>query len=267
MTKLLPCLGTVALVLSACLPRTTPAASAEPFALAGTAVASATYLCDSGKSAEATYYQNGVQLSYDSVAYTLPQVVSGSGARYADERLEWWTKGPVGFVANPATGVFLDTCREAEGTAQPAGAPDALNASYLIDGEVYTLSGGRASQPIPGSAAELVIEVVASAAGPLEPFAADPQAAAVVLRQETGGSGTFYYLAALTSDAERLVPAVSLGDRIELQDLTIDENGVITVRYLDRAEGQSFAEAASVETLQTFILEGDRLVALANLEK
>jgi membrane-bound inhibitor of C-type lysozyme len=56
------------------------------------------FRCADGSGWGATYW-NGpssrVVLSSDEAAYTLPQQVSASGARYADEggSIEWWAKG------------------------------------------------------------------------------------------------------------------------------------------------------------------------------
>lgn len=64
------------------------------------------YLCDGGDTAQARYYT----LSDDSLhfvkvflqnnkQYTLPNVVSASGARYSDDReLTWWIKGDTALV-------------------------------------------------------------------------------------------------------------------------------------------------------------------------
>jgi membrane-bound inhibitor of C-type lysozyme len=59
-----------------------------------------TYHCDKAKTVIARYYNlsdgslSFVKLSLNGKVYTLPQVVSGSGARYTSEHdVEWWTKG------------------------------------------------------------------------------------------------------------------------------------------------------------------------------
>ena len=60
-----------------------------------------TYVCDSGERVVARYYDlsdgslHFVKLLFpDGRTYTLPQVLSASGARYTDEaELVWWTKG------------------------------------------------------------------------------------------------------------------------------------------------------------------------------
>ncbi|MGV8898701.1 MAG: MliC family protein [Burkholderiaceae bacterium] len=64
------------------------------------------YLCDGGDSARARYYAlsddslHFVKVSFkDGQQYTLPNVVSASGARYSDDReLTWWIKGDSALV-------------------------------------------------------------------------------------------------------------------------------------------------------------------------
>ena len=70
-------------------------------ALAETPVATATFKCQGGKSIEATFYANSVNLKLSDVrSLTVPQAMSGSGARYAnkDETFVFWNKGDTAFV-------------------------------------------------------------------------------------------------------------------------------------------------------------------------
>ena len=70
-------------------------------ALAETPVATATFKCQGGKSIEATFYASSVSLTLsDGRSLTVPQAMSGSGARYAnkDETLVFWNKGDTAFV-------------------------------------------------------------------------------------------------------------------------------------------------------------------------
>lgn len=78
------------------------------------------------------------------------------------------------------------------------------------------------------------------------------------MTQETGGSGTFYYVVALLDTTSGPIGSdgVLLGDRISPQTITIDEgkttNGtnrqnVIVVNYTDRKPGESFDISPSVE--------------------
>jgi len=70
-------------------------------ALAETPIASATFKCKEGKSIDATFYDDKVDLKLsDGRTMDLPQVISGSGARYAnkDESVVFWNKGDTAFV-------------------------------------------------------------------------------------------------------------------------------------------------------------------------
>ena len=60
----------------------------------GKASMSLTYQCDSGKTIMAAYPTDSTAVvEYDNRRIQMKIAVSGSGARYVGERLEWWTKG------------------------------------------------------------------------------------------------------------------------------------------------------------------------------
>lgn len=70
-------------------------------ALAETPVATATFKCKDGKSVGATFYADKVDLKLsDGRSMTVPQAISGSGARYAnkDESFVFWNKGDTAFI-------------------------------------------------------------------------------------------------------------------------------------------------------------------------
>ena len=61
----------------------------------------ATFACKGGKSIAATFAPDSVALKLsDGRSLTLPQAMSGSGARYAnaDETLVFWNKGDAAFI-------------------------------------------------------------------------------------------------------------------------------------------------------------------------
>jgi membrane-bound inhibitor of C-type lysozyme len=77
------------------------------------------YRCGNGERIIATYYTlSDSSLDFvkvvmpDSVEYTLPNVVSASGARYSDDRtLVWWTKGETAFAqTRDQNGEWQVTC-------------------------------------------------------------------------------------------------------------------------------------------------------------
>lgn len=64
-------------------------------------VATATFVCADKKSIVAEFYPDEVSLTLsDGRALSLPQVISGSGARYAnnDESIVFWNKGNTAFL-------------------------------------------------------------------------------------------------------------------------------------------------------------------------
>ena len=85
-------------------------------------------------------------------------------------------------------------------------------------------------------------------------------AAAVVLAQAPGGSGTFYYLAVLTGRG-RATDTAFLGDRITVRSLAV-RSGTITVNLLTRRPDQPMAATPTVPVGRRFRLEGGLPLAL-----
>ncbi|MEQ1678775.1 MAG: META domain-containing protein, partial [Chitinophagaceae bacterium] len=69
-----------------------------------------------------------------------------------------------------------------------------------------------------------------------------------LLTQNTGGSGTFYYVVGAVSTESGYVGslAVLLGDRIAPQTTEFGENNIVVVNYADRALGEDFSIQPSV---------------------
>jgi hypothetical protein len=67
------------------------------------------------------------------------------------------------------------------------------------------------------------------------------------LTQDGGGSGTFYYVVAAlrTGTGFKGTNTVLLGDRISPQSISI-QNGVVTVRYLDRKPDEPMSAQPTV---------------------
>jgi hypothetical protein len=85
--------------------------------------------------------------------------------------------------------------------------------------------------------------------------------AAVTLTADTGGSGTFTYLALVINDhgTASALPAVLLGDRIRVKSLAIRSGGVDVVLLMRKAD-EPMSTEPSVETSLTFNLESFQLV-------
>ncbi|MEH6559345.1 MAG: MliC family protein [Oceanicoccus sp.] len=53
-----------------------------------------TYQCDSGETIFTSYSStNSATIQYKGSHYNMQIAASGSGSRYVDKKLEWWTKG------------------------------------------------------------------------------------------------------------------------------------------------------------------------------
>jgi membrane-bound inhibitor of C-type lysozyme len=76
-------------------------------AYAATPTAVAIFTCKDGKSIDASFYADKVDLKLsDGRSLSLPQVMSGSGARYAnkDESFVFWNKGDTAFITEGTAG-------------------------------------------------------------------------------------------------------------------------------------------------------------------
>lgn len=150
--------------------------------------------------------------------------------------------------------VFVrSSSRKNEAASSVKSSFDPLNTSYSIDGTVTDLVNGKNEQEAaPGSATKIVTQVFG------EPTLGDINSdgksdAAVMLVQDGGGSGTFYYVAvainsvdgAGASNSASGTNTIFLGDRIAPNTIQI-RNGVVIVNYADRAASDPMTIAPSV---------------------
>jgi len=128
------------------------------------------------------------------------------------------------------------------GIVDQSGARTPRDANYLVDGVAFRLRDGLATiERVPGAASKTVVRMFG------EPVAGDLDGdgvpdTALILIQTTGGSGTFYYVAAAFNRGGMFfgTTAVLLGDRIAPQHLTI-RHGMVIVDYADRQPGEPMA--------------------------
>lgn len=119
------------------------------------------------------------------------------------------------------------------------------NATYIIDGTPITLVKSRAeTELVPGSASGiaktfLFAQSVADYDGDGE------DETGVVMKHETGGTGTFYY--ASVWDDGKTSETVLIGDRILTMGGVNFEDGKMFVKYKTRYPWQSFSEEPMVE--------------------
>ena len=124
------------------------------------------------------------------------------------------------------------------------GAPDPANASYRVGGEMVTLENGLAEKPAaPGSASTVTTRILN------DPVSGDldgdgDEDAVVWLLQQTGGTGSFFYVAAAfrRNGGYQGTTAVLVGDRIAPQTLSITHR-LVSAQYLDRETGAPMALA------------------------
>lgn len=159
-----------------------------------------------------------------------------------------------------AQGETLATFRE---RSEP-GSLDPQNATYTIDGKAIILVNGMAETAVaPGSAAKQVtryfgnpVQLDLNGDGAID--------AAFVLVQSSGGSGTFYYVAAAlnTPDGSLGTNAIFIGDRIAPQSTLLDPNNPaqFIVNYADRAADEPMSAQPSQAVSKRFKLEGSALV-------
>lgn len=126
------------------------------------------------------------------------------------------------------------------------------DATYVIDGHSVTLVGGVSTAPAaPGSSSMVTTRYFGNEVK--YDFDGDGREdTAFILTQNTGGSGTFYYVVAALNTARGYIGSDGflLGDRIAPQTTEMSQNPatpkVIVVNYADRKTGESFAVSPSV---------------------
>jgi hypothetical protein len=134
------------------------------------------------------------------------------------------------------------------------------DATYRIDGEAYTLRDGQVIvESLPGAASMTMVQLYG------EPVQGDLDGdgvldAALLLVQTTGGSGTFYYVAAALNRDGGFVgtPAVLLGDRIEPLQLAI-RYGVVIIDYADRRPAEPMSTPPSLAASKYLVCRGEVL--------
>lgn len=163
------------------------------------------------------------------------------------------------FVNNRSTVIGPDSNPVGENSS---GHPDPSNATFTFDDTSITLSGGTATEYIEGSS---VLTEEVSLWGSLLAYGDingdKREDAAVIITRTGGGSGFFVYVAPFLSKAGSYKGgnAVFLGDRIAPKDISISD-GVVTVEYLDRAEGEPLAAEPTVPVTRQFVIRSGSLV-------
>jgi heat shock protein HslJ len=133
---------------------------------------------------------------------------------------------------------------------------DHKNSTYIIDGVVTKLTDGR-SVVVTDPVLEISVTTQSVGIEALGDFDKDGREdVAFVVTQDTGGSGTFYYLLAALNKESGYVGSDSflLGDRILPQNIVTNGN-IITVNYTDRKPTEDFTVAPSVPKNVSLIVD------------
>ncbi len=122
------------------------------------------------------------------------------------------------------------------------------DATYTINGEKVTLKNGISEvSSAPGSASKIITRYFGNDV--LYDFDNDGRKdLAFILTQETGGSGTFYYIVALlnTVNGPQGGNGLLLGDRIAPETSEMSKGNIIVVNYADRKPGEDFSIQPSI---------------------
>jgi hypothetical protein len=150
--------------------------------------------------------------------------------------------------------------------AADVAAADPLNAAYVVDDQVLRLRAGRhEAQAAPDSAAMRTTTVFGKPTfGDLDDDGRPD--AALLLVQQSGGSGSFFSVAAALnrSDGYHGTNAVLLGDRIAPQGVAI-RHGVVMANYADRRADEPMAARPSIGKTAYLTVINGQLSAIAPL--
>lgn len=155
-------------------------------------------------------------------------------------------------------------------------ADDPISASYIIDGQRIELVDGAALREIvPGSAGKAQVRILGK---PTYGFLDEDNIAdaLVLLANDNGGSGTFYYMAAAmgknTSETDSTegiayegTNAIFLGDRIAPQNIAI-RNGLAIANYADRRPGEPMTGTPGEQRSKYALMRSNTLEEVDALE-
>ena len=150
----------------------------------------------------------------------------------------------VGCGQNAATDSIQNSLENQQIKAHYLPGADPLNASYVIDNRIFSLTNGLDKASIPDMTIHYLISVWDKpVTGDLNADGSD-DAALILTQTVEQGKGLFYYLTASVQDPKTKKfwgsSSVFLGDRIVIENLSI-ENGVITVAFHSAKENDSSA--------------------------
>lgn len=138
---------------------------------------------------------------------------------------------------------------------------DPLNSTYLINNKEIKLTKGLNETPAaPGSAAMIRTSIFGVPA--LGNMNNDKRPdAAVFITQNTGGSGTFFYIVILlnTKKGIKSTNSILLGDRIYPESMIINQ-GQLSISYYTRTPGESMTSPPTMNVAKNLIVENNTLI-------
>ena len=138
---------------------------------------------------------------------------------------------------------------------------DPLNATYIIENQQISLKNGVSEiEIVPGSASKQITSVLwTPTKGELNDDGLDDYV--MILTQNSGGSGIFFYLVAGLSSSRGIIGTngVFLGDRIAPENISID-NGKILINYAERKIDDPMTAQPSIGVSKYLIVEGNQLI-------
>ncbi|MDX2511739.1 MAG: hypothetical protein QNK25_06785, partial [Desulfobacterales bacterium] len=143
---------------------------------------------------------------------------------------------------------------------------DPLNATYIVEGQKIRLIDGHSeTESAPGSASKIITSVFGKPVYGNIDGEGDVDAA-LILTHDSGGSGTFFYVAAALNVNGFYwgTRAILLGDRVVPQNISV-RNGVIVANYANRRQDEPMAAPPSVGTSKYLVLERNVLKAAPSL--
>jgi heat shock protein HslJ len=141
---------------------------------------------------------------------------------------------------------------------------DPQNGTYMIDGQPITLLDGIAEKDLASGVDSRLVTRYFGSSIQLDLNGDGALDTAFLLVQDSGGSGTFYFVAAAIRTTIGYVGsnAIVIGDRIAPQGISIDPENPLRfiVNYAERKANEPMSVQPSIGVSKTFKLEGNVLV-------
>lgn len=142
---------------------------------------------------------------------------------------------------------------------------DIKNIDYKIDSRLVKIRDGVATESLAQSGATIRTSLLEG------PAFADidldgKKDAVVILRDEPGGTGIFYYASVVLANANPMIStnSVLLGDRIRIKEIVITGE-MIKITILERLSGEAMTKEPSIEkTLLFRVVEGSLIPLSGN---